>query len=257
MADKRTREIRRQTRLQARQERLMAKDMRRVLIAFAKDVAAKPTKANLTKQATAHRTSVEKALRRRLLIAALLFGSDALASINTRKSAGELFQIKEVSATFESDIARWLRRHAATRAAQITETFRKWLGDLIADGFEAGVGEKEIAREINKKAPKMSRSRAQTIARTETHTGSQRGALEAAKASTIDLVKEWGSAEDQRVRHTHADADGQIVRDLDDPFLVGDSELLYPGDENGEAKEIINCRCIALYHPIIDGEILR
>jgi len=57
--------------------------------------------------------------------------------------------------------------------------------------------------------------------------------------------KEWASAHDSRVRSTHLAADGQVVG-IDEPFLVGSSELMYPGDPNGPIGEIANCRCTVL-----------
>jgi hypothetical protein len=41
---------------------------------------------------------------------------------------------------------------------------------------------------------------------------------------------------------------------LSEPFRVGASALLYPGDPMGAAAEVINCRCVLL--PIVLGEIL-
>lgn len=54
--------------------------------------------------------------------------------------------------------------------------------------------------------------------------------------------KKWVTRHDARVRHTHGMADGQIV-DLDQPFIVGASLMMYPGDALGGLDETINCRC--------------
>ena len=58
--------------------------------------------------------------------------------------------------------------------------------------------------------------------------------------------KTWIAKHDQRVRHTHVEADGQTVA-IDKPFLVGDSELQFPCDPLGSSKEIVNCRCQCIY----------
>ena len=60
--------------------------------------------------------------------------------------------------------------------------------------------------------------------------------------------KEWVSMKDNRVRDTHAEADGQ-KRKITDPFVVGDSLLMYPGDWTlgADASELVGCRCGVRY----------
>jgi hypothetical protein len=70
------------------------------------------------------------------------------------------------------------------------------------------------------------------------------------RMATSDLARErgrlrWVTVHDNRVRPTHAAADGQ-VQDLGTPFHVGDAYLLYPGDPAGPLKETANCRCILI-----------
>jgi uncharacterized protein with gpF-like domain len=50
----------------------------------------------------------------------------------------------------------------------------------------------------------------------------------------------------------HAAADGQIVG-MEDPFAVGESFLMYPGDPNAPPEEVVNCRCVLGY--IVDDGI--
>lgn len=70
------------------------------------------------------------------------------------------------------------------------------------------------------------------------------------RMATSDLARKrgrlrWVTVHDNRVRPTHAAADGQ-VQDLGTPFHVGDAYLLYPGDPAGPLKETANCRCILI-----------
>ena len=53
---------------------------------------------------------------------------------------------------------------------------------------------------------------------------------------------------DEKTRETHALADGQKV-DIDTPFIVGNSLMMFPTDTSLGAppEEIINCRCIMRY----------
>ena len=58
--------------------------------------------------------------------------------------------------------------------------------------------------------------------------------------------KSWVSALDGRVRDTHSTRLNPHLLDaipLSSSFRVGSSRMSYPGDPEGEAKEVINCRC--------------
>ena len=55
----------------------------------------------------------------------------------------------------------------------------------------------------------------------------------------IDVEKQWLAALDSRTRGSHRHLDGEAVR-LDAEFSNG---LKYPGDPDGPASEVYNCRC--------------
>lgn len=57
--------------------------------------------------------------------------------------------------------------------------------------------------------------------------------------------KRWVTMHDDRVRETHAAADGQTVG-LDEPFIVGGYPMMHPGDRNAPVGETINCRCVTV-----------
>lgn len=86
---------------------------------------------------------------------------------------------------------------------------------------------------------------AMRIARTEGHriqTTAQMDAMMDAKEKGCDIVKQWDAALDGRTRESHAMVDGEI-REMDETFSNG---LLFPGDPNGSAEEVIHCRCALL-----------
>lgn len=86
--------------------------------------------------------------------------------------------------------------------------------------------------------------RATRIARTES-TAAYNFANLAALADEGWTHKEWMSTHDSRTRPHHVEANGQVVS-IAQPFEVGTSLLMMPGDPSGPAFEVINCRCIAL-----------
>lgn len=57
--------------------------------------------------------------------------------------------------------------------------------------------------------------------------------------------KRWITRRDDRVRETHALADGQIVP-LSAGFQVGLATLKYPADGAGPLGEVIECRCVVV-----------
>lgn len=61
--------------------------------------------------------------------------------------------------------------------------------------------------------------------------------------------KVWISEADGKVRATHDEAHGQ-ERQINKLFVVGDSELMFPGDitHGADLREIINCRCWVSYY---------
>ena len=59
-------------------------------------------------------------------------------------------------------------------------------------------------------------------------------------------TKTWKSMKDSRVRKTHVIADEQTVP-INQMFMVGGYEAMYPKDDRLPGKEKIGCRCHALY----------
>src|SRR4029077_4434864 len=80
--------------------------------------------------------------------------------------------------------------------------------------------------------------RALLIARTETTSAANAAALDGFRAGGAPY-KGWLSVQDDRVRESHQDLDGEVVA-LDDAFSNG---LDHPGDPDGPPDEVCNCRC--------------
>ena len=118
---------------------------------------------------------------------------------------------------------------------------KKTITQEISRGIASGLPYRDIARNIGNVSG-APLSRAKTIARTEGHRiqqASSRDAQYAARAKGADILKQWDAALDGRTRDSHRRADGEI-RELDEKFSNG---LRYPGDPNGAAAEVVNCRC--------------
>lgn len=252
---KRKNEAVRQARLKALHEKLIERDMRKALRAMIVEVARNRKRIDaITKK---HEALIGKVIVRRMRPLMTASGNAVLTTIAGKKAALPFdYEAKKVASSFGSAITQYLVEFGIKHGQTISRSLRRILIRMIAQAIEEGLGEREVARRIEREAEQISQARARRIARTETHTAAERAAYEAAQASGLDMVKEWASTEDARVRPSHDDADGAIA-EMDEFFSVGDSDMLYPGDMNGELKEIVNCRCTALYHPRVNGRIFR
>lgn len=121
---------------------------------------------------------------------------------------------------------------------------KKTITQEISRGIASSLPYSDIARNIGNVSG-APLSRASTIARTEGHRIQQtstRDAQQTAKANGADVVKQWDAALDGKTRDSHRRVDGEI-RELDEKFSNG---LMFPGDPDGGAEEVVNCRCACL-----------
>ncbi len=164
---------------------------------------------------------------------------------------------------YNQRLRNFVYKWSLVKSADIADTTRLRLDSIIAGhatskpdaegNITANPGEDVVAVDIMEAmGDDASLARARTIARTESHAASQDAGHAAAEgiadATGLTLTKEWVSTNDDRTRESHRDANGQTVG-MSEPFIVGDEkdELQYPGDPDGEAAEVINCRCVAVY----------
>lgn len=184
-----------------------------------------------------------------------LWKDAAKESISNNQEGGKSLsfaelEVKEVAVmttpTADKIMGDFLRLYAARKITEITSTTQADVAGVVARGRSEGLGEKEIAKQLRSIIPFKSASRAQTIARTESHQASQVAATETAKASGITMKKEWVASKGERTREDHAEVDGQTV-EMDQPFNVGGELLMFPGDPSGSAKNVINCRCAVVF----------
>lgn len=158
-------------------------------------------------------------------------------------------------------VADYLNR-AGNRLVRLPDEVYGLIVAEVERGIQAGDSIPDVTERIdallNVTASERWHNRARTVARTETmgavNAGAYRSAvLDAEARGDVAPFKLWLSTDDRRTRPTHRAADQQRTL-LTEPFAVGGSRLLFPGDPTGAAAEVINCRCTML--PIVLGEIL-
>ena len=120
----------------------------------------------------------------------------------------------------------WNRRHvtsAVTRAVLQGQTVPQLAASIAG-----------IAAMDQRAAMKAART-----AITSAHSLGKLKGYERAAGMGIDVKKQWLAALDSRTRGSHRHLDGEMV-ELDAEFSNG---LKYPGDPDGPASEVYNCRC--------------
>jgi len=125
---------------------------------------------------------------------------------------------------------------------------RQSIRSALTQSVVKGEGIRETAANI-KRQTEISANRALKITRTET-TGIMSKAREQgfykAKKNGLEVQKEWVATLDGRTRDSHGSLDGERVP-TDQAFSNG---LMYPGDQSGDASEVVNCRCtVVAYIP--------
>jgi len=146
-------------------------------------------------------------------------------------------------------IIEWLEKYPFIFAQQVTETTIEMLRKELQEALRNHEGINEIMKRVARVFDLSEKGwRAERIARTETIRAANKGTLEGYRQAGV-RKKEWVTALDERTREWHAEADGQIVG-IDEPFIVGGEQLMYPGDPNGSPENTINCRCTVA--PVIE-----
>jgi uncharacterized protein with gpF-like domain len=135
-------------------------------------------------------------------------------------------------------------RRASTLADYVGETSANRISEAVARGLREG--STDIAQEIRDRAFDEDTTlwRAEMIARTETIGALNEGEYVSALESGVFATKTWMTQGDDRVRESHAELDGVEIP-LDEVF---DNGLMFPGDQDGDPEEVINCRCTLLYN---------
>ena len=174
---------------------------------------------------------------------------------------GEM-RLPETKSAFErlTVLGRYTREHGANRLALILKTTKKQAGASLLRELRKGYSLPRALERVIARAPNALRHRAASIIQTELHTGSEYMAFLMAQNRPEGLTKTWNAIIDDRTRtHDKGDFDHLVMNGttlpLDSPFAVparlgSSEEIQIPGDPNGSAGNVINCRCFTEYKEI-------
>ena len=127
---------------------------------------------------------------------------------------------------------------------------KRQISACVTSSILQGKSIKGMADDLQTRIPTMSRDSAIRTARTAVTGAQNAGRIDsytAAQKMGIRLKKEWLATLDGRTRHSHAMLDGEQV-DNEKKFSNG---CMFPGDPNGPAAEVYNCRCTLI--AAVDG----
>jgi uncharacterized protein with gpF-like domain len=175
----------------------------------------------------------------------------------------KLFSLEDFASVYLEDIINWLLDQGSRKVTTIEETYRNDLNNIITKWLQEGKSINEVARDIEKlvNRPDFYRWQAERIARTETTAAANNAAMMAGEISGFVTNKVWISAQDSRTRRLPEDVYDHLNMDevqvgLSELFNVpgkeGPDALLYPGDPDGQAGNVINCRCTIAVVPATD-----
>lgn len=194
-----------------------------------------------------HRDNMREILERYYKTTIATFTTETASMIDEKNHIPQL----ERKALWEELFSSFVSLYAGEKAQMTADTTRIDIQRAISKSLEQpdGVNERDFVKRILQ-VRGLSRFRANTIARTETHAAAMYASIETAKTTTqelgIERKKEWIAALDERTRMSHAAANEQTVG-LNDNFVVNGESLDRPADPVGSAGNIINCRCVMVY----------
>jgi hypothetical protein len=134
------------------------------------------------------------------------------------------------------------------RISGISDSVWDKLKGSLESGFEAGKNTNEIADDLRAEFNALSKYEARRIAMTETGAAFNFSRDAAMRGAGVQY-KKWLSSHGPNVRPAHEAAEAAYAANpipITEPFIVGGEELMFPGDENGSAGNVINCECISL-----------
>lgn len=182
---------------------------------------------------------------------AVLFGNAVYRAIGVMNQKAAPSPFNDI---WVNEAIKFLIQYGFTLIANITQTTKTKLQEIVSKGLEEGKGIDAIVADIlNDEAIGYSMMRARRIARTEVMRASNYASMLAVQEHDFEVDKIWIASRDNRTRriprnsYDHLNMNGQKVP-YNEVFVSlgkkGDVVLAdFPGDPTTPAGFTINCRC--------------
>ncbi|MFW6122468.1 MAG: phage minor head protein [Petrotogales bacterium] len=142
--------------------------------------------------------------------------------------------------SFSPVIAEYLKENVFQASQRTIERLTGNIMGNLKKSYEAGFGYDKAAQQLKEVFTNMETYELERVARTEIAGKENLGMFMSEQELDVEY-HQWATARDERVRDSHADMEGEIVR-VGEPFSNG---MLYPMDfgSGADLSSLINCRC--------------
>jgi len=165
------------------------------------------------------------------------------------------FIIDFFNAAWYEEMVNYFRLIGGTKVAGIDNTTRDIINNLLANILGQNLSRREQAKlfEETLNDPAFNRARSLVIARTESTTAANFGINMGAESSDYEVQKFWINTKDKRTRRSHLLMTQDRIA-INQPFIVGGTPMMYPGEVGAPAAEVVNCRCVMATEAIKDAD---
>lgn len=159
--------------------------------------------------------------------------------------------VKEISDEVRRLFNLWVDNYGLELCRDMNNTTKKKLRKALSESIERGEDLRKQVKALLEVADDSfaedKKARATLIARTESCSTMNAGAMELYKAEGINY-KEWISVQDDRTRDSHLLMDGTVIPVTDKFEVPATSQtegawMDYAGDPAAPAGQVVNCRC--------------
>ena len=159
------------------------------------------------------------------------------------------------NAEWYEEMVNYFRLIGGTKVTGIDDTTRNIVKNLLANILGQNLSRRDQAKlfEESLNDPAFNRARSLVIARTESTTAANFGINMGAESSDYEVQKFWINTKDKRTRRSHLLMTKDRIA-LNQPFIVGGIEMMYPGEVGAPAAEVVNCRCVMATETIKDAD---
>jgi hypothetical protein len=165
------------------------------------------------------------------------------------------FIIDFFNAAWYEEMVNYFRLIGGTKVTGIDDTTRNIVKNLLANILGQNLSRRDQAKlfEETLNDPAFNRARSLVIARTESTTAANFGINMGAESSDYEVQKFWINTKDKRTRPSHLLMTQDRIA-LNQPFIVGNVSMMYPGEVGAPAAEVVNCRCVMATEAIKDAD---